>query len=468
MSYSDNNTFEKILDRCLSNKAIETVDKRPGSIIYDALAPVCLELAEAYVKMDILEEQTFLLTATGNNLDKRAYDYGISRENATKALRIGEFKQYQLDSSNNIIYFNPDTWDIYDYERYPDGTLKYFNSSGNCYDWERYSDGEIIYFDENGKNFDEYGNRIDENHGTPRLSKNKLTEGELKISNIPCTKITGVPKLIDIDIPEDSRFTSASDSQLIFKYIGKIEGNNILECETSGTIGNLPSGTILPINSIDKLIKADIISTYIPGQDEEDDDSLRKRIVDSLNYASFGGNINDYIEKVNAIDGVGNTKVFPAWQYNGSVLLSIVDPLFNPITEEFAKNLKEQIDPEDSTGSGVGIAPIGHYVTITTPIKQYIDVKLKVELVATETIETMQESIENKIEEYFESVRKLFSQDVNLTIYRARIIEKVLELPEILNVSDVRLNDKFTDITIVDEGLLNKQYLPYVKGVIIE
>ena len=96
MSYSDNNTFEKILDRCLSNKAIETVDKRPGSIIYDALAPVCLELAEAYVKMDILEEQTFLLTATGNNLDKRAYDYGISRENATKALRIGEFKQYQL------------------------------------------------------------------------------------------------------------------------------------------------------------------------------------------------------------------------------------------------------------------------------------------------------------------------------------------------------------------------------------
>ena len=80
----------------------------------------------------------------------------------------------------------------------------------------------------------------------------------------------------------------------------------------------------------------------------------------------------------------------------------------------------------------------------------------------------MQESIENKIEEYFESVRKLFSQDVNLTIYRARIIEKVLELPEILNVSDVRLNDKFTDITIVDEGLLNKQYLPYVKGVIIE
>ena len=65
MSYSDDNSFEKIIDRCLGNKILENVDKRPGSIIYDALAPICLELAECYVKMDIMEEQTFLTTATG-------------------------------------------------------------------------------------------------------------------------------------------------------------------------------------------------------------------------------------------------------------------------------------------------------------------------------------------------------------------------------------------------------------------
>lgn len=385
MSYSDDNSFEKIMDRCLGNKILENVDKRPGSIIYDALAPICLELAEAYVKMDIMEEQTFLTTATGINLDKRAFDYGLSRTPATNALRIAEFKKYKMDSGGNFVH-------------------------------------------------DDKGNKI----------------------------------LIDMDITEGARFTLPEDSSITFEYIGKTDGYNILKCEQTGTKGNEHVGTILPLIPIKNLIEAKITSTYKPAEDEETDEELRRRVVDSINYSSFGGNIEDYIEKVNAIDGVGNTKVFPAWQYNGSVLLSIVDPIFNPITDEFAKNLKEQIDPDEDTGRGVGIAPIGHYVTITTPAKKYVNVSMSVELMNTVTLETIKEDIERKISEYFETVRKSFGQNVNLTIYRARIIEKVLELKEVLNVKDVALNGNFTDVTFIDEGLIGYQYLPYMGEVTIE
>lgn len=385
MSYSDDNSFEKIMDRCLGNKILENVDKRPGSIIYDALAPICLELAEAYVKMDIMEEQTFLTTATGINLDKRAFDYGLSRTPATNALRIAEFKKYKMDSDGNFVH-------------------------------------------------DDKGNKI----------------------------------LIDMDITEGARFTLPEDSSITFEYIGKTDGYNILKCEQTGTKGNEHVGTILPLIPIKNLIEAKITSTYKPAEDEETDEELRRRVVDSINYSSFGGNIEDYIEKVNAIDGVGNTKVFPAWQYNGSVLLSIVDPIFNPITDEFAKNLKEQIDPDEDTGQGVGIAPIGHYVTITTPAKKYVNVSMSVELMNTVTLETIKEDIERKISEYFETVRKSFGQNVNLTIYRARIIEKVLELKEVLNVKDVALNGNFTDVTFIDEGLIGYQYLPYMGEVTIE
>lgn len=385
MSYSDDNSFEKIMDRCLGNKILENVDKRPGSIIYDALAPICLELAEAYVKMDIMEEQTFLTTATGINLDKRAFDYGLSRTPATNALRIAEFKKYKMDSDGNFVH-------------------------------------------------DDKGNKI----------------------------------LIDMDITEGARFTLPEDSSITFEYIGKTDGYNILKCEQTGTKGNEHVGTILPLIPIKNLIEAKITSTYKPAEDEETDEELRRRVVDSINYSSFGGNIEDYIEKVNAIDGVGNTKVFPAWQYNGSVLLSIVDPIFNPITDEFAKNLKEQIDPDEDTGQGVGIAPIGHYVTITTPAKKYINISMSVELMNTVTLETIKEDIERKISEYFETVRKSFGQNVNLTIYRARIIEKVLELKEVLNVKDVALNGNFTDVTFIDEELIGYQYLPYMGEVTIE
>jgi len=385
MSYVDDNSFEKIMDRCLGNKILENVDKRQGSIIYDALAPICLELAEAYVKMDIMEEQTFLTTATGINLDKRAFDYGLSRTPATNALRIAEFKKYKMDSDGNFVH-------------------------------------------------DDKGNKI----------------------------------LIDMDITEGARFTLPEDSSITFEYIGKTDRYNILKCEQTGTKGNEHVGTILPLIPIKNLIEAKITSTYKPAEDEETDEELRRRVIDSINYSSFGGNIEDYIEKVNAIDGVGNTKVFPAWQYNGSVLLSIVDPIFNPITDEFAKNLKEQIDPDEDTGQGVGIAPIGHYVTITTPAKKYVNVSMSVELMNTATLETIKEDIERKISEYFETVRKSFGQNVNLTIYRARIIEKVLELKEVLNVKDVALNGNFTDVTFIDEGLIGYQYLPYIGEVTIE
>ena len=385
--YSDGNSFEQILDRTLSNELLSDVDKREGSIVYDTLAPVCMELADAYAKMDILESQLSLLTATGSNLDNRAYEQGIAREQATQAERIGTFKKYQIDEQT----------------------------------------GEYVK--------DENDNKI----------------------------------LIDMDIPEGSRFVSPENDSIIYEFIGKDDKDeNILRCETYGTVGNEYTGTILPLTAIPDLVEAKITGTHIPAQDTESDDELRTRVINKLNSLSFGGNIDAYIEKVSGIDGVGTCKVFPAWQYNGSVLLSVVDSSYEPITQSFADRIKEEIDPEESSGQGVGFAPIGHYVTITTPIKSNVKVQFHLDLEADVTIGNVQEECEQKIEEYFNSVRHEFYQDKTLGIYRARIIDKILEIPEVLNVTDVLLNDVDADITYTDEGLLKHQYLPYVSEVIID
>ena len=385
--YSDGNSFEQILDRTLSNELLSDVDKREGSIVYDTLAPVCMELADAYAKMDILESQLSLLTATGSNLDNRAYEQGMAREQETQAERIGTFKKYQIDEQT----------------------------------------GEYVK--------DENDNKI----------------------------------LIDMDIPEGSRFVSPENDSIIYEFIGKDdEDENILRCETYGTVGNEYTGTILPLTAIPDLVEAKITGTHIPAQDTESDDELRTRVINKLNSLSFGGNIDAYIEKVSGIDGVGTCKVFPAWQYNGSVLLSVVDSSYEPITQSFADRIKEEIDPEESSGQGVGFAPIGHYVTITTPIKSNVKVQFHLDLEADVTIGNVQEECEQKIEEYFNSVRHEFYQDKTLGIYRARIIDKILEIPEVLNVTDVLLNDVNADITYTDEGLLEHQYLPYVWEVIID
>lgn len=384
MSYSEDNSYEKILTRCLADERFADMDTREGSVIYNALAPVCLELAEAYVKMDLLEKQTFLLTATGSNLDKRVYDYGLSRKLGSYALRVAEFKQYKIKT---------------------DGSY---------------------YLDDNGE-------RI----------------------------------LVDMDIDIGVRFAVPSSSST-YEYIGKIDGNYILKCEQAGTAGNSHIGTIIPLTPVNGLIEAKITSTYQYGDDDETDVELRDRAINSLNYASFGGNISDYVEKTNAIDGVGSTKVFPAWQYNGSVLLSIVSPEYDPVSDEFVKLVKEQLDPDDHTGQGVGTAPIGHYVTVTTPVKKSVDVEMTLELESTSTLDNIKESVESKLEEYFLSVRRQFAQDVNLTLYRARVIEAVLTISSILNVKDVKFNDAEKDITFIDEAHIGMQYLPYLNEVTLK
>ena len=380
MSYSDDNSFEKIMTRMLANERLANVDKRVGSIAYDSIAPCAMELAEVYAKMDILEEQTYLLSATGLNLDKKVYDYGVFRNKATKSQRIGNFQKYKTDENGDYV-------------------------------------------------LDSNNDRI----------------------------------LVDMEIPINSRFVVPEDSETTFIYIGKIDGYDILECEQPGTKGNQHIGTILPLTPIADLINAKITSTYKFGEDEETDDELRNRTLNIINTESFGGNISDYIEKVNSIDGVGNTKVFAAWQFNGSVLLSIVDPQFNPVTEEFLKNVKEQIDPEENSGEGFGIAPIGHYVTITTPIKNEISITLSVELEADVTISQIQEKIETELNKYFESVRKEFGQDKTLAIYRARVIDSVLNVKEVLNVKNVLLNNVDEDIILNDVNSIGGQNLPYFK-----
>ena len=385
MSYSDDNTFEKIMDRMLGQDVLINVDKREGSIIYDALAPCAMELATAYNIIDILQEQTYLMTATGTNLDKRCYDYGISRNEATQALRIGEFKCYKTDNDGNYV--------------------------------------------------------LDENN-------NKI--------------------LIDMDIPEGSRFMTPSDNGLIFKYTGETDGYKILECESAGTSGNEHIGIILPLTPINNLVEAKIISTYQYGEDEETDVELRNRTKEYLNYMPYGGNIADYIEKVNAISGVGNTKVFPAWQYNGSVLLSVVDPTYNPISAEFARNLKEQIDPEEESGNGIGIAPIGHFVTITTPVEMTVDVELTLETAVDSEIGEIHQQVEEIITEYFNSVRHQFAQNVRLALYRSKITELIMSgISEVINVTDVRLNNTNSDIVYTDEGQIGMQYLPKLGEVTI-
>ena len=78
-------TFESILEGMLEIIP-DDIDKREGSVIYDALAPAAIELQIAYMKLDDVYKETFANTASRQYLIRRAREKGIIPKNAGKAI----------------------------------------------------------------------------------------------------------------------------------------------------------------------------------------------------------------------------------------------------------------------------------------------------------------------------------------------------------------------------------------------
>ena len=92
----ENMTFETIMERVLA-KVPSTMDKREGSVIWDSLAPAAVELANAYIAIDTVLNETFADTASLYYLKKRAAERGIYQKTATNAILQGEFTPSTLN-----------------------------------------------------------------------------------------------------------------------------------------------------------------------------------------------------------------------------------------------------------------------------------------------------------------------------------------------------------------------------------
>lgn len=79
-------TYDNILNAMLDRVATN-VDKREGSIIFDALAPAAYKLAEQYFNLSQYVDLFFADTAVGEFLDRKVADHGIMRKPAANAVR---------------------------------------------------------------------------------------------------------------------------------------------------------------------------------------------------------------------------------------------------------------------------------------------------------------------------------------------------------------------------------------------
>lgn len=387
----ENVTYNEILNRMMS-RVSNKLDKREGSVIWDAHSPAALEIMALYIELERVLKESFGDTASREFLIKRCAERGITPYPASKAVARG--------------VFTPDNIDVLG---------------------KRFNIGEMNF-----------------------VAIEKISDGVYKT-----------------------------------------------ECEQEGSEGNHYLGQLTPIDYVSGLQTAELTELLIPGEDEEDTEELRQRYFDSFDDKAFGGNVKDYMTKTNAIAGVGRTKVTRVWNgdikpsemipsaevkawysgigstltdgvktwldtvyraaeekkltVGGTVMLTILGADYGEASPELIARVQEEIDPEPYGGEGLGLAPIGHVVTVRSAEAVRVDIETRMLFEDGYGFGNLKESIETAAEEYFLELRKGWGEASVTAVRISQLESRILALKGVLDIWDTRLNG--AEKNLILEGL---------------
>lgn len=336
-------TYKELMQRMLARVPTD-LDKREGSVIWDALAPAAQELESAYILLDYVFSQGFADTADREYLILRARERGMAPYPAASAVLKGVFEPVDADVLG-----------------------------------KRFNLGAMNYVAEEA--------------------------------------IEGTP------------------------------GAYRMVCETPGAEGHKILGRMMPIDYVDGLQSAVAAEILIPGEEEEETEHFRTRYFASFNNQAYGGNIQDYLEKTNAISGVGATKVIPIWQGGGTVKLIILDSEYGAASSALIETVQEIMDPPPQ-GTGLGVAPIGHTVTVVTAGNVSVNVLTTLEFAAGYSWETLESTIEATLETYYSALRESWADESATVVRISQIETRLLAIDGIVDVTDTTINGSAGNLTL--------------------
>ncbi|MCC8013772.1 MAG: baseplate J/gp47 family protein [Eubacterium sp.] len=257
----------------------------------------------------------------------------------------------------------------------------------------------------------------------------------------------------NIDVGVGSRFSLGSVNFITLEYTGlSDEGYFVysLECETAGSEGNV-TGDLIPIDNISGLSYACAVEILVYGDDEEDTEEFRQRYFDSINNIAFGGNIADYKAKVGAMDGVGGVKVYRAddWLGAGTVKIVITDTENGTPTEELITYVKETLDPSDREGEGVGLAPIGHIVSVYGAEVQTVDISC--EVTSDGTNADLEADAKQAILDYITGLNEEWEDKDSIVLYISHIIAELVDVEGVVDVVSVTINGASENLTLGED-----------------
>lgn len=246
----------------------------------------------------------------------------------------------------------------------------------------------------------------------------------------------------NVEVPIGSRWNCDEYNFTVEEHIGVVDDLHCYKvlCETAGATPNVVVGDLTPIsdNPIG-LTSAELIGCLIEGKDETPDDEIRAAYYDFINSKATDGNVNQYERWCAEYDGIGNSKVFPLWNGDNTVKISILSESNRAASSELIAEFQEYLDP-NTTGMGDGVAPIGAFVTVTTAQEVAMNVS------ATITMKSgysNTDGISKALAEYFSSIAYEKTQVSYMTIGAT-----ILGVEGVESINNLLVNGGTVDITL--------------------
>lgn len=268
---------------------------------------------------------------------------------------------------------------------------------------------------------------------------------EIGISPNPATYAVrkGVFTPVSLEIQIGERFNL---DDLNFIVIEKLaDGEYSLQCETKGTVGNFGTGNLIPIQYVQGLQTAELTSEIlIYGEDEEQTEAFRERYFATLPTMTQDGNVRQYDKWCREYAGIGNFKIFPLWNGLNTVKVSILSSENTIASQALIDEFQEYLDP-NKEGLGMGKAPIGAVVTVTTA--QEVPININAQVVLRVGYDTPV-NIEQDLIEYLKSLNYVRS-----TVAYASIVSKISNNDSVEVAIEITINGKKENIELGNEQI---------------
>lgn len=331
---------ESVIKQRMLDRITSTIDKLEGSLTNDAISPIAVELTQMYIELDRILELVFAQTSSGDYLEYRAAEFGVSRKQGTNAI------------------------------------------------------GKVTF--------------------------------------------TGVN---DTVIPLGTQARTVENLVFATTIEGTIESgiaNVPIEASTIGTTYNIPSATIinLPVSilGVTAVTNADPTSG---GTNVETDAELLTRLLVKVQTPTTSGNSNEYKLWALEVDGVGDAKIFPLWNGNGTVKVLLVDSNKTPANATIVDNVATYVE---------SVRPIGATLTVLAATGLNINISVSVTKDSAYTLQQVTDNITAKLTAYLKSI----AFKSNYVSY-AQMGNAIIDSEGVIDYSSLTINGGTANISVKSE-----------------